>query len=201
MTNSAIAILSGGLVSDNGQWRTTGFDEGDTFGAMGDRLRVEAAYVLYQKNHELLLIASGGRGQYKHIPDAPAVADVIKRELVDLGVPEKSVLVEEQSGNTWQQLQVLKGIINKENLSNLIIISNQYHLPRVHAMIAKDDKLQSMLKKEVIKLISAEEILIAHDPAQWQEMIDKAYQTEAMKKRVSREETGAQQVKDGIYKF
>lgn len=197
----AIIILGGGLANDHGQWRTTGFDEGESFGAMGDRLRVEAAYILYKKNPELLIISSGSQGQYKNIPDVPTLAEVIKRELMDLGVPERLISKEDQSANTLQQLQALKTVINEKNLTNLFIISNQYHLPRLRAMIEKDDYLQSMLKKEEIKLISAEEVLIDHNPVKWQEFISKAYQSKAMKNRIIMEKKGVQQIKDGTYKL
>ena len=42
---NAIAVLGGNLVKDqSGKWRTTNFEEGDIFGALGDRLRVVAAH-------------------------------------------------------------------------------------------------------------------------------------------------------------
>lgn len=197
----AIIILGGGLINDNGQWRTTNFDEGDNFGTLGDRLRVEAAYILYKKNPELLLIALGGQGQYKDIPGVPAVAEVIKKELTDLGVPESSINKEEQSGNTWQQLRELKRIIDTKGLSAVAILSNRYHLPRIQALIESDAAMCARLKQDKIELISAEEILIAHDPAKWKELVTKAYQTEVMKKRIAKEEEGVRQIEKGTYKL
>lgn len=196
-----IIILGGGLVNDHGKWHTTGFDEGDNFGAMGDRLRVEAAYVLYEKDPALLLIASGGRGQYKDTLDVPTVAEVIKKELMDMGVTASSINKEEQSGNTWQQLQALKSFTAKEKLDKIIILSNRYHLPRILAMVEADDILRVLMAKGKLMLNSAEEILLAHNPDKWQEFIDKTYQTEAMKQRITKEEVGARQIRDGTYKF
>lgn len=195
-----IFIPGGGLINDNGRWRTTNFDEGDNFGAMGDRLRVEAAYILYKKNPGLLLITLGGQGQYKDIPGVPTVAEVIKRELMDLGVPESSINKEEQSGNTWQQLQALKALIKKEKLNAITILSNRYHLPRVRTMVEHDGKLRTLLAEEKLTLTSAEEILIAQNPTKWQELVTKAYQTEAMKKRIAKEEEGVRQIEEGTYK-
>ena len=200
--SKTIFILGGGMIKDGaGRWRTTNFNEGDNFGAMGDRLRVLAAYILYKKNPELSLITLGGQGQYKDIPGAPTVAEVIKRELMDLGVTEGSINKEEQSANTWQQLQGLKTLIEKEKLNEIVILSNRYHLPRVRAMVENDDRLRTLSAKEKLMLISAEDILIAHDPTKWQELINGAYQTKAMKNRVATEEKGVQQIKDGSYKL
>ena len=197
----AIFILGGGLVKKNGQWRTTNFDERDNFGASGDRLRVDAAYVLYKKSRDLMLIASGGKGQYGDMPDAPTIAEVIKRELMELGVPGKIILKEEASGNTWQQLRQLKKIVKKGSLDKVYILSNRSHLPRVQAMIEVDKELDGIFKKETLELISAEEVLIEHDANKWQAYIDNAYQSETMKKRIALEEQGIKQIKDGTYKL
>jgi len=93
---TAIVILGGGLKKDaDGRWRTTNYDEsGDNFGVSGDRLRVVAANYLYKNNQEQLIIASGGKGQLKNIPGAPAVSEVLKRELIELGVPEEKIIEE-----------------------------------------------------------------------------------------------------------
>lgn len=197
----AIVILGGGLVNDHGVWRTTGFNEGDMHGALGDRLRVEAAYILYNKNPEMILIASGGKGQNAGIPHAPAVAEIVKKELVELGIPESSIFTEERSGNTWQALQELKTLINHDNLSEVSLISNRYHLPRIHALINKDDALKGLLEEKPIILISAEEILIEHDPKKWRKVIDDAYRASGMQNRIAKEKQGVFQIQTGTYKL
>ena len=198
---TAMAVLGGGLVKENNKWRTTRFDEGDNFGALGDRLRVDAAYVLYNKNSSLTIIPSCGKGQYKDIPDAPTVAEVIKQELMAMGVPEAAIEKEEESGNTWQQLQELKKIIVKNGFDKMYMLSNRSHLPRVRAMIEVDGELNALLKKDMIELVSAEEVLIEHDAYKWKNDIDAAYQSEAMQKRIALEEQGVRQIKNGTYKL
>lgn len=195
----AIYILGGGLIKENNKWRTTNFNDGDNFGAMGDRLRIDAAYVLYKKNSNLILITSCGKGQYKDIPDAPTVAEVMKQELIELGIEDSKILKEEKSGNTWRQLQELKNIIKNNNLDKIYILSNRHHLPRVQAMIEVDNVLYEMLKRQVIELVSAEEVLIENNPDKWTTDIDNAYQTEAMKKRLDLEAQGVMQIREGIY--
>jgi len=111
-----IAVLGGGLIKDkDGRWRTTNFDEaGDEFGTLGDRLRVEAAACLYERYPGSLFVASGGQGQYADQADVPTVASVIKRELIELGVPEQQIILEENSGSSWRQLLEIKKMMPRK---------------------------------------------------------------------------------------
>src|SRR3989344_8965817 len=101
---NTIVVLGGGLVEDGGKFRTTNFNEGDTFGALGDRLRVEAANVLFKRDPSSEIVALGGKGQYNQTSNYPPVSSVIKQELIELGVPEEQILAETKSGSTYQQL-------------------------------------------------------------------------------------------------
>ncbi|MFA5317870.1 MAG: YdcF family protein [Patescibacteria group bacterium] len=198
-STKVLFILGGGLVKKDNKWRTTNFKEGDKFGASGDRLRVVAGSCLYKNNSEYLIITSGGKGQYKNVPNSLTVAEVMRRELLELGVLEETIIKEEESSNTWEQLQQLKKIIQKENFIKIKILSSRYHLPRVRAMIEVDGRLNEIFKKEVLELVSAEEILIKHNENKWKNFIEKAYSSEAMKKRITLEKQGIKQIKNGTY--
>lgn len=194
----AVVIIGGGLKKENHKWRTTGFNEGDNFGATGDRLRVVAGSYLFKYNPGQILIALGGRGQLKNIPNAPTVAEVIKNELVELGVSAERIIKEEQSGNTWQQLQELKKIIKRQKLEYIIVISNEYHLPRIKAMIEKDLELNKMFDAAKIKLQSAEEIIIKYHSEQKKE-IKSVYKSKAMQERIALEQKGVKDIEEGKY--
>ena len=204
-----IVILGGGLKKDENGWRTTRYDEqGDNFGVQGDRLRVDAAHEMYKdfiKNKsDFLLLASGGRGQLRNIPDSPSVASVIKKELLEMGIPEEKILMEENSNNTYQQLQQLIPIIQNLHLENCLILSNSWHLPRIKVMIEYGpglDFLKEMLVAGNLSLISAEQVLIDSDPSQWKEMIDIVLGSQAMRERIKKEKQGVAQIKSGLYKF
>lgn len=191
-----IVVLGGGLLYENGVWRTTRFNEkGDTFGALGDRLRVEAAALLYQENPDAVLIASGGKGQLKDNSDAPTISSVIKKELIELGVPAARIIEEDVSGNTWQQLQQLKALIQQRSARSVLIISNEWHLPRVKAMIEKDSAI------EILQCVSAEEILIERDAARWKSFIAMAYQSDDIRKRIELEMKGVEDIRKGTYRL
>ncbi|HEY4510295.1 MAG TPA: YdcF family protein, partial [Candidatus Paceibacterota bacterium] len=190
-------VVLGGMVEkdDDGRWRTSSFgDIGDRFGFTLDRLRVDAAAILWQEDKEKMIIASGGRGQLKNISDAPTLSFVIKAELVELGVPPDAIIEEDKSGNTFQQLRNSLRISNDTNGSQLDIVSNRYHLSRIVAMLAYSQdllKLKSFPEiKPTIKLISAEKVLLTHDFSKWDSPIGEAYESEKMKERIAIEKKG-----------
>ncbi len=197
-STSAVIILGGGLIKDDNGWRTTNFSEGDNFGALGDRLRVEAANYLYRDNPETLIIASGGKGQLREITDAPNVSVVIKKELIELGVPAENIIEEFESDSTYQQLLKIKALRATMNLNNACVISNGYHLPRIQEMINASPELKELAD---LKLISAEEILLNHERKRWEKTIQEAYQSEAMKTRIEAENRGIADLREGKYKL
>lgn len=200
--NRVIVILGGGLIKEDGKWRTTNFNEkGDNFGALGDRLRVIAGSYLYKNNPEVFIIASGSKGQLKDIPDAPAVSEILKKELIELGVPKEKIIEENKGGNTFQQLQKIKRIIEENCFKKVIIISNEWHLPRVEAMIKYDSDLAKMLEEKKIEIKSAEKICFKYEPEKWQDIINTAYNSEEIIKRIELEKRGVEQIKNGTYKF
>jgi hypothetical protein len=193
-------ILGGGLVKDKtGKWRTTHFEEGDNFGAIGDYLRVEAAAVLFKKDPTSLFLILGGKAQNRHLPDAVAVAEINRQELVAKGVPEINIQVEIKSNNTWQQLQEFKAFFREGVMYRFI--TNSWHINRVKAMMEIDEWYSCLLGHKVIQFEAAEDILASHDPQKWKELIQKAYQSDSLRKRIEKEADGVRQIKEGSYAF
>lgn len=204
----AVVILGGGLKKDKNGWRTTNFNEGDNFGCLGDRLRVPAGAFLYKNfkkiNPNLLMVASGGRGQYKDVPGAPAVSSVLKKELVELGVKRGDIIIEDKSGTTYQQLKELRRLILKNNWNKIVILSNRCHLPRVAALIENVKNLEFLkrrLETKKIFLISAENVLLKYEKKKWKNIIERAYKSKLMKNRLVLEKQGIKQLKAGLYKL
>lgn len=196
----AIVILGGWLIKDkDNNWRTTTFNENDDSISLGDRLRVVAGSFLYKNDRNQFLIASGGKGKLKDVPNIFNVSAIIKKELIELGVPANKIIEENKSNNTYEQLQELKKIIKNKRLNQIIIISNGYHLPRLEAMINIDIELKKLFKEAVIKLKSAEEVVLKYDPEKWRDIINNAYSSQAMKKRIKLEEKGVRDINIGKY--
>lgn len=200
-SSEAIAVLGGSLVrGKNGKWRTTNFREGDEFGALGDRLRVVAVSFLY-KARKTKIVVLAGRGTLADIPGSPAVSQVIKKELVELGVKVKDVICEKRSVNTFEQLRELGYIARKKGFKSLTVITNKYHLPRIKAMVQHIPTLTKAFFGCKLAFKSAETVLLKHNSGAWQKIITAAYKSGAMKKRIALEAAGVRQIKEGIYNY
>ena len=129
----------------------------------------------------------------------PTVSSVIKKELIELGVPSSEVLEENKSGSTYEELIRLKKYLAKNKYKEVIIISNKYHLPRIKTMISYLPKIKILKNK--VKLVSAENILIKYGEARWKKLIATAYKSSLMKKRVRLEQKGIRDIKNKTYQF
>lgn len=195
----ALVILGGGLKNDHGKWRTTNLDEGDFFGVTGGRLRVIAGQLLFNKRLSDLIVASGGRDQYKNLVDAPTVSEVIKTELMELGVPADRIIEDKKSGDTHQQLKFVKLLINSRQMKKIALVSSEWHLPRIKALIDYSPHLVELTDR--IKLIAAEKVIIKYDKLNWQDEIAQARKSEELKKRIALEQRGARDIREGRYNF
>lgn len=94
--------------------------------------RIVAAVRLYQRLG-LPIIVTGGR-----VSDEGAVAEapVIKRFLVDLGVPEEVITEEDRARDTAQNARLTAAICRQKGFSKPILLTAAYHLKR--ARIAFD---------------------------------------------------------------
>ncbi|MDX9893237.1 MAG: YdcF family protein [Patescibacteria group bacterium] len=198
----AVAVLAGGIIKDkNGKWHTTNFGEpGDHAGVTGDRLRVEAATYLYFDDPELLIIASAGKGHLQNVADAPMLAEIIAEELIENGVASDHIFKEVTSNSTYEQLLEIQRLSAQKNIKELGIVSNEYHLPRIKAMIDNFNQLAD-LRNDSVKLISAEKVLIDHDPDKWSNLISQAYNSSEMVERLAKEEQGIADIEVGKYEF
>lgn len=196
-----IVILGGGLfVDEKGQWHTDFGESGDMFGKTNSRWRVLAGKYLFDDASKQIIIASGGKGQYKNIPDAPTISAVIKDELIELGIPPQSIMEEEGSGNTLEQLKQVAKIISAHKPAKISIISNEWHLPRIDAFIKKDSALADAFKSTNVLLIPAEDVLIKGDPDKWAKIIEADKNSDAYKKREDLEKMGVRDIENGLYR-
>ena len=190
-TYEAIVIL-GGLIrkKSNGTWKTGKFNY----------IRVLAGYYLYKdmvRSYPIKLIVSGGKGIYKDIPGAPAVATVMKQELVRLGLSSKKIAEEKNTASTYQELLWLRKLLDKK-LGKINIISNGYHLPRIKTMINFLPELKKVKNK--IILYSAEKVSVKYNKGLKKE-IGNNKKDPKMNKIISQEKKGIKALKSGNYKF
>lgn len=198
-----IVILGGSLIKDrNGKWRSSRYGErGDNFGEIGGNLRVIAAAYLFRDCPNSKIIASGGKGQFSTLPGVPTLARIIRQELRARGVPAKKILLENRSRSTFQQLQKIQPIIERQKNSDILIVSNQWHLPRIRAMISKQPELKSFYLSYNLRLVSAEKIVLKYERKKWKKVIEKAFRSKSLKARLLKERQGVRDIMQGNYYF
>jgi len=188
-------VLGGWPHADaQGVWRSSLFENG----RIGDRLRVEAAALLYHADPQLVIV-TGGNGKLAHLPEVPACAAVMRRELIELGVPAADILEELKAANTYEQLQFIKTVFAQYPIATLRILSNRYHLPRIDASLASDSQLRDWCACGRIYLKAAEDVLLQHDFSRWHTLIGDAYASPAMQERIEQEQQGVQAIRAGTY--
>jgi len=202
MTPDAIVVLAGGIKRESsGSWVSTDLTSADNeIGAPGGKLRVLAVAVLARKYSAAMVIASGGKGYdvpKDAVEDHPLIAKIVRDELIECGVSISRLVLEEKSNTTYQQLRELEILITKRSMKNVMIVTSRYHLPRLRAMV--EMKFPRMI--DIVKMVSAEEVLLETDSARWKNVIVEAYSSAFMAERMAKEEQGVSQIKDSTYQW
>ena len=142
-----VAILSfGGFLSVYGGRDTADYTEQTVIvlgcGLRGERVSVGLAKRLgkaaeyHEKNPEAMIIVSGGQGPQEDISEALAM----KRYLVDKGIPENKIIMEDKSTSTITNFRNSRAIMEDKgmDLSSVVFVTNAYHVYR-GAYYAKDE--------------------------------------------------------------
>ena len=99
------------------------------------RGRVDKAIEFWKKQQEqggkeAILLPSGGQGNGEPMPEAEAMG----RYLRECGIPERAILQEEKSRNTYQNMEFSKKLIEERDGSaddkNVIFVTTNYHVFR-----------------------------------------------------------------------
>ncbi|MEG0283843.1 MAG: YdcF family protein [Erysipelotrichales bacterium] len=87
--------------------------------------RLDGAYEVYQNNNKIKIIVSGGQG----LDEAYSEALVMKNYLVKKGIPEKQIISESNSTNTFENFKFSKELIKEEDAS-IGLVTNDFHVVR-----------------------------------------------------------------------
>jgi uncharacterized SAM-binding protein YcdF (DUF218 family) len=98
----------------------------------GLRERLDQALRLYRQGYAPYLIVTGGLGEGKTIDEAT----VMKRYLLEHGVPAERVLLENKARDTYENLLYSKALMDEHSLHTALIVSHGYHLARAAEMAA-----------------------------------------------------------------
>lgn len=124
--------------------------------------RLDHALEIYNQGYADLIILTGG------IADGDTVSEsaVGRNYLVNSGIPESSILIEEKGHTTLESLEEVSRLVRQENIDTVLFVSHGYHLFRVKKMAAefgiKDPLISSVpIKndKKKIRLILRESVI------------------------------------------
>lgn len=96
------------------------------------RRRAEWGARVFRTDAADLVIASGGLGRHP-----PSEAEVIRRILIDHGVPPDRILREDRSTNTDQNLRFSTTLPGARDVTRWIVVSDHYHATRIRLIAAR----------------------------------------------------------------
>jgi uncharacterized SAM-binding protein YcdF (DUF218 family) len=97
--------------------------------------RIKTAGKYLHDNKETIVIVSGGKGPGEDISEAES----IKTELMKLGITESRILLENQSTDTYENIDFSKKLIPADAKTG-VVVTNTFHVYR-SVQIAQDQNL------------------------------------------------------------
>jgi uncharacterized SAM-binding protein YcdF (DUF218 family) len=97
--------------------------------------RMRQVAKLYREGYAPLVIISAGTLVWEgaeHLPEA----QVMWRQAIALGVPAEALLLEQQSGSTWENAQYTKAMLYERRWRSLILVTSPYHSQRARRIFA-----------------------------------------------------------------
>lgn len=92
--------------------------------------RLDHAVTLYNEGYAPLIIVSGG-----NMPgDVYTEAGVGEQYLLDRGVPQNAILMEDEGRDTWESMQGVADVADGRQIESLLIVSDGFHLFRSERM-------------------------------------------------------------------
>ena len=119
------AIVLGGMANFDEEVKRIKFSES------ADRLM--QAIHLYKTNHIEKILISGGSGSIFY-PEM-IESEIVRTYLIQIGIPECDILIENKSKNTWQNASFTAKLL--DNNKNYLLISSSIHMRRATACFKK----------------------------------------------------------------
>lgn len=116
--------------------------------------RLDHAFNLYKNNYASKIILTGGVGEDESMSES----SVGKIYLMQKGVKESAIYIEEEGRTSWQSLNQVAQIIKDQNLDSVILVSDSFHMMRLKKM-AGDLGFKSFLSPVRNSLIAQNKIV------------------------------------------
>ena len=99
-----------------------------------DRLNEALDYL--EEHPDMIVVVSGGQGRDEPVSEARAMHDY----LVEHGISEEQILMEDQSSNTVQNLRYSAQLLHEngyDTTRDILVVSNGFHLTRVRMLFGR----------------------------------------------------------------
>jgi uncharacterized SAM-binding protein YcdF (DUF218 family) len=99
--------------------------------------RVDKGLNFLQKNPDLKVIVSGGKGYAEKISEAEAM----KRYLVKNGIPENRIIMEDRSTNTAENFKFSRELISpdeRQGKPGILIVTSEFHMLRAKMLASRN---------------------------------------------------------------
>jgi uncharacterized SAM-binding protein YcdF (DUF218 family) len=116
----AVVVL-GGMVNNLSK-----YPENTELNSAADRI-IQTVRI-FKSNKTKKVLFTGGSGSLSF--QDRTEAEGIKNLLVDLGIPQSAILIEDKSRNTRENAVYSKAILQKENLTKIILVTSAFHMER-----------------------------------------------------------------------
>ncbi len=119
LSGDVIILLGGGATLDTPNLHGKGHLSGHAAN------RLLTCLQLYHQLNAPIIVSGGKVYQTTGVESA-----ITRRILLDLGVPDQKILVEDQSRSTFENAQYTKKILTRLDLHKPILVTSAFHLPR-----------------------------------------------------------------------
>jgi len=116
----AIVVLGGGIYAKAPEYH--GIDALHSYAMMRTLYAADVA-----KQTHLDVYATGGTPLAQ--ADEPE-GNVMRRKLIELGVPEHKVFAEAHANNTWENATYMYELLAKKGIDHIILVTSAWHMPR-----------------------------------------------------------------------
>lgn len=97
------------------------------------RDRLDTALAYWEEHPEIRIVVTGGKGDDEHMSEAQAMYDYLTAR----GVDGESVWMEDQSRNTWQNINNTFALMEREGwdlTDDVLLVSSGFHLARIQML-------------------------------------------------------------------
>lgn len=190
----AVVTLGGGLQRRGDEYYPADYRDSDEFGMLGGHMRLHAALLLLLAGRSDTFFFTTGayeKNKRKFGPDVPPESVIyqqrFREELAKMTqAPKPALIAETVSTTTAENVHEVIKMAGQRNWKNVAIITSTYHVPRVVALIKREQKWKP--GDAEIRVLPAEDVVRKLDPGIYDGEIERAYASPAAHRRLESEQ-------------